>query len=69
MSVKGLEKQLSSKRNFGVFLQLREALELKIKNFPRSQVSRDLGQVRSKKLFPKKMIHKRFETNSSFHVK
>ena len=28
-----------------------------------------LGQVRSKKLFPETIIHKIFETNSSFHVK
>ena len=46
-----------------------KTLELPKINFKWNQVWRGLGQFRIKKLFPGTIIHKIFETNSSFHVK
>ena len=75
--MKRLEKQLASKANFSTFLQL-NFLNLRLqlcerphsyKNCEQDQVLGNLDRVRRRKLFLETIIHKIFETNSSFHRK
>ena len=76
-SVKISVKKLSSKTKYSTFLQLScSNFKLKLCKKPHSyhnsqkyQFWRDLGQVRSKKLFLETSVGKIYETNSSFLVK
>ena len=76
-SVKISVKKLSSKTKYSTFSQLsRSNFKLKLCKKPHSyhnsqkyQFWRDLGQVRSKKLFLETSVSKIYETNSSFLVK
>ena len=76
-SVKRSEKQLPSKANFSTFLQLNCSnfglnlceIPYSYQNFQRNKVRRGLGQHSSKNMFPETIIHKIFETKSSFYVK
>ena len=72
-------KELPGKTNFSIFLELNcsnfklklcERLKLitKIK-LSKKISSRGVGRVTSKKMFPERITHKKFETYSSFHVK
>ena len=63
------KRELSSKANFGYFL------ELDVSNFrlkltrQTNQISKGVGQIRGKNLFSDTIIHKLLDTNSSFDVK
>ena len=68
-TVKGSKKQLPSKAKFSPFLQFLVAGLIVTKIVREIKFEGDLGRVRSKKLFPEKIIRNIFETISSFHAK
>ena len=75
--MKRLEKQLSRKANFGRFLQLnRSNFKLKqrerphsYQNYQKKTTLKGSGATQNQNMFPETISHKKFETNSSFHMK
>ena len=73
--MKRLEKRLPSKASFSSFLQLNSS-NFRLKQCERpTKIVKEIkfegvqGELKLKKRFPETIIHKIFETNSSFHVK
>ena len=75
--MKRAEKYLLSKKNFSSFLQIScSNFTLKLcqrpsiyQNSQKHKICLGLGRIRSKKTFSETIVHKIFETNSSFNVK